>query len=915
MSLGACIPKRSRVATFANLTSTPREPLLFLYPSWIRSASTTPPLQQQKPSPKRFFQPKEKQKPLSVPKHAATLGEIPAVLDKRFNKPKLQSIIPSDKEAPDVEEDEDTGQLLPSRPPNITTEDGITSLSEEENMFKEITSAKDIEKMARKLLVLQKQNHLDRLSAISSRKEYQAVKREELESWVPDWRVLLATLVKHTPDHGPWLSRALEFKIPEHAEARLMHGIDDYFLEIADQHGCRMEVVSRDEVTSRFNSLVISGPATAISKCAAGILSIAPDAEILPHKESLASPEAFKLDDGTRLPGIRPHILDSQARHRYVMDAQGPAPELRSNELPPEEVPKPEEWTELSFLTYVHALTASRVTSHVNRFGLEFDKSHADRTSVHLRELLSIPEVRPFITREACNEILRYWVARNLIEDTRKVFVHMEILGLKFTPETFNILLAGAAKFNDLHNFHFVLHLMLNRGITPNGRTWTHFMVAFSDVKVKLHIVTAMQKKGLLNHPRTMLEASAQIAGPEIKSSLQKEQTQAEFIAHMDSRYGSMWLNNSSANHIINEIASNGLISRCWEFLHFMESRGVVPDKYCINTILYHCKQTDNLRGAVEILRSLPKSMKFEPCEETFRLMFDLAWSLKHYNVAKVVWRYSCLAGATSYKIRERVWESMKSSNLAKPPKRDTPRYRWSRTAGPVIIGLNDISEHPSRYLEREVPEMELERLLGRVRAREVKEHRAEEKKARIAKAIGDELSEMFESEASECSEGISTFSPLQASHKEDIDPTEPATDPDDYPSPDPITESLPPPMTPDELAAHRASPSYQTHLQQRTLPQILDPWGPSIVGNRLPTYKKPILLDLFYSDLKMFLHWKPVRPFEESLIKALEIDAKWCRRNDLKDKEVKWLVRHALSVKVRSLGRVDGVVREFDWF
>ena len=41
MSLGSRITKRGKAAIVASLASTPREPLLFLYPQWIRSSSTT----------------------------------------------------------------------------------------------------------------------------------------------------------------------------------------------------------------------------------------------------------------------------------------------------------------------------------------------------------------------------------------------------------------------------------------------------------------------------------------------------------------------------------------------------------------------------------------------------------------------------------------------------------------------------------------------------------------------------------------------------------------------------------------------------------------------------------------------------------------------------------------------------------
>ncbi|KAL5324412.1 hypothetical protein ACEPPN_008957 [Leptodophora sp. 'Broadleaf-Isolate-01'] len=900
MSLGSRIAKRGRAAVFTKLAPTPREPLLFLYPSWLRNSSTasSAPLQHES-----HAEPAAQQKPILIPKHAATLSEDPAVLDKRFNGPKAAS-------ANDTQALETRESPPKSRPPNITTEDGIASLQKEQGILKDTKSAAAAEKMVRKLLGLQEITDDSRQAASSLRRAYRAAKREELQQWIPDWRTVLSTLVKHTPEHGPWLSKALKFEIPEDAAPKLLTGIDDFYAGIGVKYGCKIQLGDRDEFTMKVTTLVISGPAVAISKCAAEILSIAPNLKITPFKDSPASAKAgAELGDGTEVPGNNLHIFDSGVQIRNVVSEAARRPRV----LRPERIPKPTEWNQQSFLDYVRDLTTCKMTSHVNRFGLQAKDDPNTVTAHYLRELFNTPDLRPSITREACHEAMRYWVQGNHIEDARILFVHMEILKVRMTPETFNILLAGAAKFEDIHNFHFILHLMLNRGITPNGRTWNHFITAFSDVKIKLHILTEMQKKGLLNHPQTMLEATAQLAQPEIEASIDQNQTQQDFIAHMDSRYGSDWVSVSSGNHILHVLGAHGLISRCWEFLHFMDSRHVVPDSYGVHTILHHCKQAANLSGAIEVLRSLPRSMNFQASEETYRIMFDLAWKLRCFNVAKVVWRYACLSGGTNFRTRQLVFQSMKDSNLVEPP--NSIQTRFTRLVGPFIIGIDNIKEHPSRYLECMIPAIEYERLLRREEARlkkaAMKDSFTQPDASEVEASLRDEKPDLSPIESQDEHQ---TTEQDSSQSDELVDSDQRATNifqPTELES-KPLPVKRRPSFTPEELEAHRSSPAYQEHLKQRELPEILDPWSPSTVGNQIPHYKSQILKDLLNADLEIFKQWRPVRPFEEMLQEAFELDTEWRTVEGYKEKELDWFM-DGKALKIGIATR-SGLVREFEW-
>ncbi|EKD16538.1 uncharacterized protein L3040_001277 [Drepanopeziza brunnea f. sp. 'multigermtubi'] len=910
MSLGSRIAKRARVADFASLASTPREPLSFLYPPWLRNSSTasSTPARARRDAPSEPDAQAFKSKP-PIPDYPATVGDDPAALFQRFDRPKGNV----SRDSPLMVQ-----QLTPKeRPPYIATDDCIAALKKERNTHQKDLStdgtgtASSTRNVVQKVISLQQNKEIAKLSAKYSRKTYQEYKRESKATRIPDWRIILEDLVKHTPQQGKWLSNALIFEIPPNFAPRIMHGIDDYYQEIGDKYGCQMQLAGRSDTTHEFTRFVISGPATAISKCTADILRITPDVKIYATPKGLTDQADNSMDADTKQSNFR--VYKNEAEMRYVMARRK---ESRLQVLP-EHIPRPKQWTQLSFLNYVQALTKSHVPSHFRRFGLGLPDVHSEVVLRLLRELFREPEMRSAITRQACHLALGYFVRHNRILDARVMFVRMEVMKMQMVPETFNIMLSGAAKLNDIHNFHFILYLMLHRGIEPNGQTWILFMKAFDDVNIKMHILAAMKNKGLLNHPDVRLNVIQELAHPEIESSLDRNQSQAEFIAHMDSRYGDNWLTASTANHIMRSLGAHGLISRCWELLHLMDSRSVVSDKNSIDRILVYCKQSTNLTGAVELLRSLPKNNMWVPNQETYRIMFDLAWRAHSYNVAKVVWRYACLSAATTLRMRHRVFQSMIESNGVEKPK--TLKARWKKYAGPVITGLNDLSEHPSRAPDHafifQVTEGK-EAILSDYA--ETRMDRFPDEEPALSSGHEGNVTEGSAESVSEDSTDVQG----DAVTTPDMLGLAPADPPQDAESTDTDVSYYRP------LECHNL-PSWTQHLENRKLPQILEPWGPSRIGKRLPQYKVPILKEYFYADLGMHKEWEPVRPFHEILVSALRMDDEWKSRNGnehaeregegKKEKAYKeWgleelLDGRALKVRIRMKGVRGGQVF-YDW-
>jgi hypothetical protein len=537
------------------------------------------------------------------------------------------------------------------------------------------------------------------------RKVYQANRREAKQSWIPDWRVILADLRKNTPQNDEWLNKAVSISVPETAVEKLFHGVDDNMWDIGERHGLSVELATPDSATKIFNEFLLSGPARAISKAAAEVMQIAPESklktgpQVHPSSKATASLPTVELDKG----------LNSSVDARLVRSERRTiAPAIRADKIP-----RPSQWTTQTFVDYVNALTDMHLPNHMHRLLYEKEEDHIQVTITILREVFTKPECRSSLSRAAFNKALDFLVKTNNIADARATFVLMEMMQIRMDPETFNILLRGTAKNEDLHNFQFILHLMLKRGILPNGKTWLAFLMANYDYGIKSHIVVAMKERGLLAHPSVFKGVCEQLIAQEVSHSLDRGQSQEEFLKHMDSRYECRWLTTDSGNRVLHALGSRWLISRCWKFLQVMDARCVKIDPVSINTILNHCKQAKNVVGAIEIIKRLQSFFPFVPDQTTYHALFELAWRSRSYNLARTIWKYACLNAATTRRMRLLVFGSLQNAaNDALKP--DASQYEiWQQHVGLFVI--SNVSDHPVQPSIDKLSELELEPTIPRM--------------------------------------------------------------------------------------------------------------------------------------------------------------------------------------------------------
>jgi hypothetical protein len=716
MSPRSRLAKGARAAAFNTCftSSSPREPLLFLYPSWIPYRKTS----NAASSPAVAANIRKPSHQSSVPdnvdismreellvKQAFSLKHVKAIRDDPLHAAVEKFLDAQKEENQQILEGDGVqavsngvAQALSVRrvlPGYKKTPDGrLDSQSVNNTSFKRVRRV--MQRRTRHLLAEEK----FALVRIAYQKARMSLKNSEEPTWDPDWRAILSELSQHTQNTEKWLNKAVSISVSDHAAEQFVRGIDNHLWELSETYGCIIEMGPADlDNGGTRHDIVLSGSKTAITKTATHILRIAPQSEM----ELGASSLGWKGFYTTSFGYVNHDVIQastSQVFPRFV-GSNNPGV-IKSTITRADKTAVPDQWTPWTFADYIASLTTTRIPNHLIRHLYRKKVRNPERKVFDvLHKLFEDPVHAPILSRTAFHMALMYSVKKNQLADMKRFLFRMDMMKIPMTTDTFNLVLRGVALKNDLHNFHFIIHLMLRRGISPNEETWTLFMSTVIDLRIKLYIFNQMKARGLVRKIRVMKKVVAQLVRYEIEASLDNDQSQDEFLEHMDSRYGERWLTLESGNKIIHRLGLRGMISRCFDFLLVMESRQPgMTDAVSVNTILKHLQEEKNLLGIIELLQKLPSSLGFVPDQRTYHIIFEMAWRYQCYNLAKLVYKYACLHSCTTRTMRRRVYESLFGTKMGAwfiRSNQPTLPYRiiFKQTAGCFITGAHHLNNHP----------------------------------------------------------------------------------------------------------------------------------------------------------------------------------------------------------------------------
>ncbi|KAH9829745.1 pentatricopeptide repeat domain-containing protein [Teratosphaeria destructans] len=314
----------------------------------------------------------------------------------------------------------------------------------------------------------------------------------------------------------------------------------------------------------------------------------------------------------------------------------------------------------------------------------------AQKVSSELISLFNDRRLDGFVNQEAVNYALSHGVRTSNYSVVHELLSVVEKNTLyKMTSSNYNIMLAAAAKREDVHNFGQLLRAMIKRDIRPTSRTW----ILLHDLTWRvmprdraLRVTDRLRRHGIFKMPLPIRRACLSIVKKDLTFHLERypDFSLSKYIDRCDRLWGTVhasthlssfhrfaiaprvWLSVETAHVMIHVLLLRGMMSEAVEVLRTLRAAGERPGTVILNTLLsFH---VDNAAKAVAIVRDVgtfqkhstgtaPSSLAYNA--RTYALLFKVAWDCRCFNMARVVWRYACCAGEVCRQLEQQMLRSI----------------------------------------------------------------------------------------------------------------------------------------------------------------------------------------------------------------------------------------------------------------
>lgn len=480
--------------------------------------------------------------------------------------------------------------------------------------------------------------------------------REEYKDY-KDWRTSLEALQRHTLNKPSNHVKQLEvLKMPEGMFGWYPGDLKELFLEIFLFTECHVQIpVGGNEGVSdgsKFHSLVLAGTPTTIRMARTRLND---EIRVRSDKEVDAGGSMGAFTTTTTI------LKREKATARAVWSQFRARPWAT---LKPSDMPTPEKWSIVTFANRVEDLVSQPMPRTLQsriydrKLGPN-QESHFDAVTDALQDLFLSPAMLPFISPYSCAIAFPFLMKHRKLPAMRRIIEFLDTHDFPFTIGTFNPCLKAARDAGDLHNFYFVLRLMLDRHVYPDWQSWSALVqlvnqTSRSDARM---VLKNMRKKGILAAAPAKMEIAAAFVKADFTDWVERGGGTTAFFEMYDKYFeGTEWLSENVANRMLGVRAERGQFGDAFSIIDVLVARGKRPNVVSLNTLLTAATAQRNHRAALEAVERLvgdEASIGVRPDKITFDQLFKLAWRRCEYNTLRVVWRYACMYGEVSSALQE----------------------------------------------------------------------------------------------------------------------------------------------------------------------------------------------------------------------------------------------------------------------
>ncbi|KAL1962511.1 hypothetical protein VTN77DRAFT_9632 [Rasamsonia byssochlamydoides] len=477
--------------------------------------------------------------------------------------------------------------------------------------------------------------------------------------------------------------------VPEETVAFLSGSTDlqENIWYVSIRNGCRIRVLDAAESEGPHRKVILSGTERALELV---------EKEIWRTQERLARGD---LEMKKPMVPIIPSVVALQQRGLPVPTIRGVwrdhhDPELGFYLL---KIPGPRNLSVSKFAEVVKDLVDSLPLLPKKR-----DRQAKDKHRYKIRDTLERLFLREanqqFFSTSALNTALSFLCSNEFLRSARIILSKAEAVA---STETYNILLRSAARRQDIVIFHHILASMSRFHVRPNGQTWIAFLKCLISPGPKTHVMRRMTHFGYLEDRRTLEDAMHVNIGHMLSRHLDSGKDVPSFVRFIEEEYAPGILSTSLLNLMLDEVVTRKDLEAMKQLVDCFKQRQLSIDNATLNQVIRYFRDIDN---AMSFLFRHVKLPRYPFDESNFEKLFLLAFKYQSYNACRVLWRYACMEGVPSAKMKQIVRSSL-TEHL--PGSRESPRYdAWRRTVGKVAVGLEyfQAGVKPSRELQDMVP-------------------------------------------------------------------------------------------------------------------------------------------------------------------------------------------------------------------
>ena len=362
------------------------------------------------------------------------------------------------------------------------------------------------------------------------------------------------------------------------------------------------------------------------------------------------------------------------------------------------EIEVPTDWTQFSFAAFITQVTGMRPLSRDKRRDQSRRHPSFKVVDACLISLFQNPNLYQYFTVDAFNSALTFYYAHKYrgIHRVREIYSLMEKLNMDRDPRTFVIMLMAAAKQQDLALLSYLVVVMIRKGVQPTKKVWLALLETIQSKVARMHTIKTMREHGLLQDV-TIIRAVVGLTIPsEVPNHIQSGQD-LELLFHLiDTRYGHEWPTTEIGNHMTWALCNNGMFSDILRMWHLLYARGCPPSAYTMTILLRHSKKLFDIGTSIEIVRHFWRLYGVALDATGHETLFRHAWSMRSYNLCKVVWSHACTEDLSHWRINLMLsfsltrWKDV-GLVLRSGPITDTDDFQnssdaWFRNAGKLII-------------------------------------------------------------------------------------------------------------------------------------------------------------------------------------------------------------------------------------